>query len=159
MGADRRDRLWSDLSIGHVAIRGRSISVWLAARRLRRRVSGVLVPPDFALGASELIGRAWSSGSGMTYVRYIGLRLAAFWLGALVAAAYFPLVFLVQAIDDRLWPVALTVEIALLFGAMILVRQANLSYAWPVLGLPVGFVVAWVVSFIILVSIYGWGGD
>ena len=95
----------------------------------------------------------------MTYIRNIGLRIGAFCIGALVAAAYFPLLYLVRAIDDRLWPVALTVELALLFAGMILIRQANISYIWPALGLPVGFVVAWIATIIILVSIYGWSGD
>jgi hypothetical protein len=93
------------------------------------------------------------------YMRYLGLRLAAFCLGALVAAAYYPLVFLFGAIDHDLWPFALAAHIMLVFGALIWIRQANLSYIWPALGVPVGVVAGWIVGFIILVSIYGFHNE
>jgi len=95
----------------------------------------------------------------MVSVRRIGLRVAAFWLGALVAAAYFPLVVLVQAIDGRLWPVAIIVELALLVAVVAFIRLSNISFAWSFLGLPVGLVISAFATFIILLSIYGWSSD
>jgi hypothetical protein len=95
----------------------------------------------------------------VTYVRYLGLRLGAFCLGALVAAAYFPLTVLFGIIDHRLWPLALIAELVLVFATLVWIRQADLSYVWPALGMPIGFVVAWIVTIIVLISIYGWNGD